>query len=61
MLDLRVAAAVIEACGAASKSDLAGSNGVRRCRIETRARLSSQRQRLIALATTPAPVVTAAR
>jgi UrcA family protein len=61
LLDRRLAEAVTEACGAASKSDLAGSNAVRRCRFETRARLSTDRQRLIALATEPARVVTAAR
>ena len=60
-LDRRLAEAVIEACGAASKIDLAGSNAVRKCRYETRARLSAEGQRLIALATLPAPVVTAAR
>jgi UrcA family protein len=61
LLDRRLAAAVTEACGAASKADLAGSNAVRHCRNETRVRLSTQRQRLIALATVPTPVVTAAR
>jgi UrcA family protein len=61
LLDRRLAAAVTEACGAASRSDLVGSNSVRQCREETRAGLSTERQRLITLATAPAPVVTAAR
>lgn len=61
LLHRRLSAAVTEACGAASKSDLAGSNAVRQCREETRARLSTERQRLIDLATAPSPVVTAAR
>jgi len=61
LLDRRLAEAVIEACGTASKVDLAGSNAVRRCRAETRGRLSSHRQRLIASAAGPTPIVTAAR
>jgi UrcA family protein len=61
LLDRRLAEAVTKACGAASKADLAGHNAVRRCRVGTRARLSTERQRLTALATTPARVVTAAR
>lgn len=61
LLDRRLAAAVAEACGSASDADLAGRNAVRRCRVETRARLSTNRQRLIALAIAPTPVVTAAR
>jgi UrcA family protein len=61
MLDRRVTEAIVEACGAAARVDLAGRNAVRLCRQETRARLSAHRQRLIGLATAPSPIVTAAR
>lgn len=60
-LDRRLANAVVDACGTASKADLAGSNAVRRCRDETRERLSSDRERLIALASRSTSIVIAAR
>jgi len=61
LLDRRLADAVVDACGAASKIDLAGSNAVRRCRDETRARISAERERLIALASRSTSTVIAAR
>lgn len=61
LLDARLARAVITACGAASDYDLAGSNDVRRCRDDTRARIAADRGRLVALASRAAPIVIAAR
>lgn len=61
LLDRRLALAVVDACGAASRSDLAGSNAVRLCRYETRARLSTDRQRLIGLTSRLKSIATAAR
>jgi hypothetical protein len=49
-LDRRIRAAIDEACGGASDADLEGSNQVRRCRTETRARVALQRDRAIASA-----------
>jgi UrcA family protein len=48
-LDRRIAIAVADACGAASDADPAGKNDVRRCRVETTARLTAERERAIAL------------
>jgi len=50
-----------EACGAASKVDLAGSNAVRRCRDETSARIGADRERLVELASRSASIVIAVR
>lgn len=61
LLERRLAKAVVEACGAASDADLAGSNDVRRCRDETRAQIAADRERLIALASRSRPIVIAAR
>lgn len=61
LLDRRLANAVVEACGAASDIDLAGSNDVRRCRDETHARLASDRARLVELASRSLSIVIAAR
>ena len=52
---------MIEACGAASKSDLAGSNDVRRCRDETKARNTADREQLVELESRAVPIVFAAR
>ncbi len=61
LLDRRLAHAVIEVCGAASDADLAGSNDVRRCRDETRARIAAERERVVELASRSATIVIAAR
>ena len=60
-LDRRLAGAVVEACGTASDVDLAGSNAVRRCRVETSARIGTDRDRLVQLASRSATIVIAAR
>lgn len=60
-LDRRLAHAVVEACGAASDADLVGSNAVRRCRVETLARIAADRDRLVQLANRAGPIVIAAR
>jgi len=52
---------VVEACSAASKVDLAGSNDVRRCRDETKARNTADREQLVELASKAVPIVFAAR
>jgi len=59
-LDLRLTQAVKEVCGAASDVDIAGKNDVRRCRVETLARLSSERDQRIARASGE-PIEVAAR
>jgi len=46
-LDRRIALAVEDVCGSASSADPAGRNDVRRCRVETTARLTSERERAI--------------
>ena len=61
LLERRLGSAVIEACGAASRVDLAGSNDVRRCRDETRARIAADRERLVELASRSVSIVIAAR
>lgn len=60
-LDRRLARAVVDACGAASTADLAGSNDVRRCRTETASSLLANRERLIELASRSPSIVVAAR
>ena len=47
-LDRRIAIAVEEVCGTASDADPGGKNDVRRCRVETTARLTAERERAIA-------------
>jgi UrcA family protein len=59
-LDRRLARAVIEVCGAASDADLSGKNEVRRCRAETLAKLSDERNERIAAASSQ-PIEIAAR
>ena len=61
LLERRLASAVVEACGAASTVDLAGSNAVRRCRGEARERIAADRKRLAALASRSGAIVVAAR
>ena len=60
-LDRRLAHAVIEACGTTSDADLAGSNDIRRCREETRARIAADRARLVELASRSGSIVIATR
>lgn len=59
-LDRRLTRAVIEVCGAASDADLAGKNEVRRCRADTLAKLSDERNDRIAAASSQ-PIEVAAR
>ena len=59
-LDRRISLAVDEVCGTASDFDLAGKNEVRRCRVETRAKVASDREQRIAAAS-PQPIEVAAR
>ena len=59
-LDLRLNQAAREVCGTASEVDVAGKNEVRRCRIETLARVSGERDQRIARASA-APIAVAAR
>ena len=59
-LDLRLGQAVKDVCGAASDADIAGKNDVRRCRVETLARLASERDQRIARANGE-PIEVAAR
>lgn len=61
LLDRRLASAVIDACGAASKVDLVGSNAVRRCRDDTRTRIDADRERLVEMASRSGSIVIAAR
>lgn len=59
-LDRRLTRAVIEVCGIASDADLAGKNEVRRCRTDTLASLSDERDQRIAAASSQ-PIEIAAR
>ena len=59
-LDLRLSQAVKEVCGTASDVDIAGKNDARRCRVDTLARLSSERDQRIARASGE-PIEVAAR
>ena len=59
-LDHRIQQAVKEVCGKASDVDVAGKNDVRRCRTETLASLSSERDLRIARASGE-PIEVAAR
>ena len=60
-LDRRLAGAVAEACGSASVVDLAGQNEVRRCQVDTSARIAADRDRLVELASRGGTIVLAAR
>jgi len=59
-LDLRLSQAAKEVCGTASDVDIAGKNDVRRCRVETLANLSAERDQHIASASGE-PIEVAAR
>jgi UrcA family protein len=59
-LDLRLNQAVKEVCGTASDVDIAGKNEVRRCRVETLAKLGSERDQRIARVSS-SPIEVAAR
>jgi len=59
-LDLRLARAVKEVCGTAADVDIAGKNDVRRCRVDTLANLSAERDQRIAAAS-GSPIEVAAR
>lgn len=60
VLDRRLTQAVKEVCGAASDADIEGKNEVRRCRTDTLAALSSERDQRIAAASAK-PIQVAAR
>ena len=49
-LDQRLGQAVKEVCGTGSPADLAGQNEIRRCRVDTLANLSAERDQRIAVA-----------
>lgn len=49
-LEHRLSIAIIEACAEAFDVDLAGQNAVRECRVEARAKVVAERDRLIELA-----------
>ncbi len=49
-LDRRLTNAIVDACGEASNVDVAGRNAVRACRIDARAKVDVERERLIQLA-----------
>lgn len=59
-LDRRLSQAAKEVCGTASDVDIAGKNEVRRCRVETLASLSAERDQHIARASGE-PIEVAAR
>ncbi len=59
-LDRRLTQAVKDVCGTASDVDIAGKNDVRRCRVETLASLSAERDQHIARASGE-PIEVAAR
>jgi len=60
VLDLRLGQAVKEVCGTGSPADLAGQNEIRRCRVDTLARLTAERDQRIAAAS-GSPIEVAAR
>jgi UrcA family protein len=49
VLEHRLTIAIVDACGEASNVDLHGANAVRACRVEARARVASERDRIVAL------------
>ncbi|PAX09339.1 UrcA family protein [Sphingomonas lenta] len=57
-LDRRIGRAVRDACGVAADYDVRGKNEARRCRAETRAAVTAERDRLVAAAR---PTAVAAR
>ena len=59
-LDRRLELAVEDVCGTASDADIAGKNDVRRCRVDTLAKLASERDQRIARASGE-PIEVAAR
>jgi len=59
-LDLRLSRAVKEVCGTASDADMAGKNEVRRCRVETLAKVAGERDQRVARASNE-PIEVAAR
>ena len=54
-LEHRLSIAIVEACGTASDADLAGQNDVRACRVEARAKVVAERDRLVELASKGTP------
>ena len=59
-LDRRLALAVKEVCGPSSDVDIAGKNEVRRCRVDTLAKVATERDERIARASRE-PIEVAAR
>jgi UrcA family protein len=59
-LDQRLSRAVKQVCGTASDADLSGQNEVRRCRVDTLASVSAERDQRIAAASA-SPIKVAAR
>jgi UrcA family protein len=59
-LDRRLELAVKEVCGTASDVDIAGKNEVRRCRVDTLAKVTGERDQRIARASGE-PIEVAAR
>ena len=56
-LDKRLSHAIVEVCGEASPSDLAGQNKVRECRKDAHSRFDAERdQRIAAASSTPIEV-----
>lgn len=60
-LEHRLSIAIVEACGDASNVDLEGRNAVRACRVDSRAKVTAQRDRLVELASRGKDVILAAR
>ena len=58
-LDRRLSLAIAEVCGTASDADLAGQNEVRRCRVATRQRVSSELELRTASASIGSTVIAA--
>lgn len=58
-LDRRIVRAARDVCGISSDADLEGRNAVRKCRAETIARASAQRDQLLANARSGAPILVA--
>ena len=59
-LEHRLTIAIVDACGEASNFDLHGANAVRVCRVEARARVAGERDRIVALRS-KSPVAIASR
>ena len=60
-LEHRLSIAIVEACGSASNVDLEGRNAVRACRVEARAKVAAERDRLVELENRGTDVILAAR